>query len=172
MDITGNWSAFWAWSGSRRSLAGWHGLPGRPLQVRARRPWRRVAFIAKAVFNIPTTSLLIEDAVRRQDVAPLMWLAARAGEVPSESTFSRAFAEFAAERFAIAVARGADPGTHSDRLVGHISRDSTAIEAREKSAKSDKPAPEPKPKLKRVAVPARESSAPRRRRVGSNANGA
>jgi hypothetical protein len=39
--------------------------------------------------------------------------------------------------------------THSDRLVGHISRDSTAIEAREKPAKSDKPAPAPKPKLKR-----------------------
>jgi hypothetical protein len=39
--------------------------------------------------------------------------------------------------------------THANRLVGHISRDSTAIEAREKPATYDKPAPEPKPKHKR-----------------------
>jgi hypothetical protein len=39
--------------------------------------------------------------------------------------------------------------THADRLVGHISRDSTAIEAREKPATSDKLAPEAKPKRKR-----------------------
>jgi len=39
--------------------------------------------------------------------------------------------------------------THADRLVGHISRDSTAIEAREKPATSDKPASEAKPKHKR-----------------------
>ena len=73
----------------------------------------------------------------------------RAGEVPSESTFSRAFAEFAASALPSRLHRGADPDTHSDRLVGHISRDSTAIEAREKPAKSDKPAAEAKPILKR-----------------------
>jgi hypothetical protein len=39
--------------------------------------------------------------------------------------------------------------THADRLVGHISRDSTAIEAREKPATSDKPAPQPKLSRKR-----------------------
>ncbi len=38
-------------------LAGWHGLPGRPPCERA---VLARAFIAKAVFNIPTTSLLIE----------------------------------------------------------------------------------------------------------------
>ena len=39
--------------------------------------------------------------------------------------------------------------THADRLVGHISRDSTAIEAREKPVKSDEPVPKPKPRYKR-----------------------
>ena len=36
--------------------------------------------------------------------------------------------------------------THHDRLVGHLSRDSTAIEAREKPATTDKAPPPPKRK--------------------------
>lgn len=69
----------------------WHGLPGRPLKDRhalAR------AFVAKAVFGLPTTSSLIErlsiDATLRRLCG---W--ERARNVPGESTFSRAFAEFA-----------------------------------------------------------------------------
>lgn len=126
-------------------LAGWHGLPGRPPCERA---VLARAFIAKAVFNIPTTSLLIEMLSADKTLRRLCgWQ--RAGEVPSESTFSRAFAEFAASALPSRLHEALIQDTHSDRLVGHISRDSTAIEAREKSAKSDKPAPEPKPKLKR-----------------------
>src|SRR6195256_4981325 len=70
----------------------WSGLPGRPLEDRhalAR------AFVAKAVLNLPTTTSLIErltvDATLRRLCG---W--ERASQVPSESTFSRAFAEFAA----------------------------------------------------------------------------
>ena len=107
-------------------LAGWHGLPGRPpceCAVLAR------AFIAKAVFNIPTTSLLIEMLSADKTLRRLCgWQ--RAGEVPSESTFSRAFAEFAASALPSRLHEALIQGTHSDRLVGHISRDSTAIEAR------------------------------------------
>jgi hypothetical protein len=126
-------------------LAGWHGLPGRPPCERA---VLARAFIAKAVFNIPTTSLLIEMLSADKTLRRLCgWQ--RAGEVPSESTFSRAFAEFAASALPSRLHEALIQDTHSDRLVGHISRDSTAIEAREKPAKSDKPAPEPKPKLKR-----------------------
>jgi hypothetical protein len=36
--------------------------------------------------------------------------------------------------------------THEDRLVGHISRDATAIEAREKPTKKEKQSEQPKPK--------------------------
>ena len=126
-------------------LAGWHGLPRRPPCERA---VLARAFIAKAVFNIPTTSLLIEMLSADKTLRRLCgWQ--RAGEVPSESTFSRAFAEFAASALPSRLHEALIQDTHSDRLVGHISRDSTAIEAREKPAKSDKPAAEAKPKLKR-----------------------
>ncbi len=69
----------------------------------------------------------------------------RARAVPSESTFSRAFAEFAASGLPSRVHEALIKRTHKDRLVGHISRDATAIEAREKPVKVP-PAPEtPKP---------------------------
>ena len=110
-------------------LAGWHGLPGRPPCERA---VLARAFIAKAVFNIPTTSLLIEMLSADKTLRSLCgWQ--RAGEVPSESTFSRAFAEFAASALPSRLHEALIQDTHSDRLVGHISRDSTAIEAREKT---------------------------------------
>ena len=122
------------------------GLPGRPLKDRfalAR------AFVAKAVMNIPTTSALIE---RLRSDATLRRLCGweRAYAVPSESTFSRAFAEFAMSGLPTVLHEALIAWTHKDRLVGHISRDSTAIEAREKPEKSEKPAKkEKKPKGKR-----------------------
>ena len=62
--------------------------------------------------------------------------------MPSESVFSRAFAEFSDTRRALEALIG---NTHRDRR--HLSRDSTAIEAREKPAAKQK-APVP-PKRKR-----------------------
>jgi hypothetical protein len=68
----------------------WSGLPGRPLKDRhalAR------AFVAKAVLGLPQTKLLIERlAVDKQLRQLCGWQ--RAGHVPSESPFSRAFGEF------------------------------------------------------------------------------
>lgn len=97
------------------------------------------AFVAKAVLGLPTTAGLIErlavDRALRRICGFSMWK-----KLPGESTFSRAFAEFAeaglAERAHAALVRE----TLEGRLVGHISRDGTAIEAREKPAK--KPANE------------------------------
>jgi len=54
--------------------------------------------------------------------------------VPEESVFSRAFSEFAREEFAQRVHAALIQRTQSERLVGHILRDGTAIEAREKAA--------------------------------------
>jgi hypothetical protein len=123
-------------------LPGWPGLPGRPLSERAA---LARAFVAKAVFNFPTTRLLIEMLSADKTLRRLCgWQ--RAGEVPSEATFSRAFAEFATSALPSRLHEALIQGTHADRLIGHISRDSTAIEAREKPAKSDKPAAEPKRK--------------------------
>jgi Transposase domain (DUF772) len=122
----------------------WSGLPGRPLEDRhalAR------AFVAKAVLDLPTTSGLIErlsvDATLRRLCG---W--ERASQVPSESTFSRAFAEFAASALPSRVHEALIKKTHKDRLVGHIARDATAIEAREKPVRAVPTAPET-PKRKR-----------------------
>jgi hypothetical protein len=121
----------------------WPGLPGRPPEDRhalAR------AFVAKAVLNLATTSALIDRLAVDARLRRLCgWERARA--VPSESTFSRAFAEFAASALPSRVHEALIKRTHKDRLVGHISRDATAIEAREKPVKAP-PAPE-KPKRKR-----------------------
>jgi hypothetical protein len=69
----------------------------------------------------------------------------RATEIPSEATFSRAFAEFAASALPSRVHEALIAQTQKDRLVGDISRDRTAIEARAKPVKIA--APE-KPKYK------------------------
>ena len=126
-------------------VPGLHGLSGRPL---AERSALARAFVAKAVFNFPTTRLLIEMLSTDKTLRRLCgWQ--RAGEVPSEATFSRAFAEFATGALPSRLHEALIQDTHADRLVGHISRDSTAIDAREKPTTSDKPASEAKPKHKR-----------------------
>ena len=110
----------------------WPGLPGRPPQDRhvlAR------AFVAKAVLDLATTSGLIERLAVDRTLRRLCgW--ERASAVPSESTFSRAFAEFAASALASRVHEALIKKTHKDRLVGHIARDATAIGAREKPVKA------------------------------------
>src|ERR1700674_4548289 len=68
------------------------------------------------------------------------------GELPSEATFSRAFAEFASSALPARLHEALIKRSHEDRLVGHISRDATAIEAREKPVKTAVPKP---PKRKR-----------------------
>ncbi len=61
-------------------------------------------------------------------------------EVLSEATFSRAFAEFAISELLAHVHEALVKRTHAERLVGHISRDATAIEVREKPMKVAAPA--------------------------------
>ena len=114
------------------------GLPGRPESERAA---LARAFVAKSVFNFPTTRLLIEMLAADKTLRRLCgWH--RAGAVPSEATFSRAFAAFAESALPSRLHEALIKESHADRLVGHISRDSTAIEAREKpAAKPEQPAP-------------------------------
>lgn len=56
--------------------------------------------------------------------------------MPSESSFSRAFDEFAEARLAERVHEALVKGHLGDELIGHISRDGTAIEARERPVQS------------------------------------
>ena len=104
------------------------GVTGRPLSTRAS---LARAFVAKAIFNFPSTSLLIEVLATDKTLRRLCgWQ--RANEVPSEATFSRAFAEFAISGLPSRLHEALVKDSHADRMVGHIARDSTAIAAREK----------------------------------------
>ena len=102
--------------------------PGRPLKHRA---IIARAFLAKMVFNIPTTAALIERMRSDPKLRRLCgWQRER--DVPSESTFSRAFQEFAEADLPGRLHAALIEAGYQEQIVGHISRDSTAIEAREK----------------------------------------
>lgn len=89
------------------------------------------AFIAKAVLGLSDTRTLIDYLCESPTTRRLCgW--SRRGEIPSEATFSRAFAEFAATELPQRLHEAVIQRWEADRLVGHISRDATAIKAREK----------------------------------------
>ena len=125
-----------------------------PSRGRGRPPDDRPAiarsFVAKAVLTIPTTSALIE---RLQVDRALRRICGweRRSEVPSEATFSRAFAEFAAQNLPERVHEQLVHRRLRDHIIGHIWRDATEVEAREKPCRrspDDLPPPAP-PKRKR-----------------------
>jgi len=130
-------------------IASSSGGVGRPLKDR--RAIAR-AFVAKAVYNLSTTRQLLErlvcDTLRRI----CGWESQR--EIPHESQFSRAFAEFAETELPQRLHQTLIAETYQDQLVGHISRDSTEIEAREKPVRAPV-APEP-------AKPARKRGRPKK----------
>ena len=118
------------------------GQVGRPEEDRAA---LARAFIAKAVFDVPTTRGLIERLEVDGRLCRLCgW--SGAGRLPSEATFSRAFSEFAESGLASRLHETLIARTMDGHLVEHISRDATAIEAREKAAPKPKAA---KPKRRR-----------------------
>lgn len=107
--------------------ASWCGI-GRPPHERYR---LANAFVAKAVLGIVHTTGLIERltvdrALRRICGFP------PCKKLPSEATFSRAFDEFAEARLAERVHEALITEHLGDELIGHLSRDGTAIEARER----------------------------------------
>ena len=111
-----------------------------------RRLWLAHAFIAKHVYQFPTTGALIEALKTRPTLRRLCgW--ERPDDVPSEPTFSRAFAEFAADQLPQRIHEHMVTIHAGPKLVGHVSRDATAIEAPERPA--PKPAATPKPPRKR-----------------------
>ena len=106
------------------SSGGW---VGRPLKDRLA---IASAFVAKAIYGFGLTTQLL-DALQRDTQLRRICGWDRAGQVPHESTFSRAFAEFAHMELAQFVHEALIRDTQKDRLIGHVARDSTAIEARE-----------------------------------------
>jgi IS5 family transposase len=104
------------------------------------------AFVAKKVYNYPTTCSLITALQETPNLRQICGFKKKS-DIPSESTFSRAFQEFAASALGDRVHHLLVETNLRSELLGHISRDSTAIEGREK--------PVPKPK--------KEKAAPRKR---------
>ncbi|MBF6571799.1 MAG: transposase [Candidatus Binataceae bacterium] len=109
-------------------VGSWSGGVGRP--AKDRRAMAR-SFVAKAVFNLSTTRQLLDrlsvDISLRRICG---WESRR--EIPHEAQFSRAFADFAASELPQRLHAALIAETQQARLIGHISRDSTEIEAREK----------------------------------------
>lgn len=107
---------------------------GRPPKDRI--PMAR-AFVAKAIYGHTTTRQLLDQL--QSDVCLRRicgW--EKASDVPEEWTFSRAFAEFSAIELPTRVHEALINEFQAERLIGHISRDSTAIDAREKALKKPK----------------------------------
>ena len=104
------------------------------------------AFVAKAVLGIPTTKALVERLAVDKPLRHILgW--ERRSQVPSEATFSRAFAEFAQGDLPDKMHAALIERSLGGRIVGVIARDATEIEAREKPAvkeandKKDDPPP-------------------------------
>ena len=92
------------------------------------------AFIAKAVWDFPTTRDLI-DALRHRPALRRLCGWETVAAIPCEATFSRAFATFAKDQLPEIIHQAMVKQHLGDKLVGHISRDATAIHAREHAAK-------------------------------------
>ena len=76
---------------------------------------------------------------------------------PSEATFSRAFDEFAEAGLGPRVPEALIKEPLGDQLIGHVSRDGTAIEAREHRARKEAPAAESAAAAQTALLPAAES---------------
>lgn len=132
------------------------------------------AFVAKAVYDFPTTRILLEHLNTSRSLRRLCgWETQK--EMPSEATFSRAFAEFAGEKIPEMIHEAMVMERLGVKLVGHVSSDSTAIEVREKAVRKVKPEKKPKKRGRPFRVSASEA-APKRldlqltRDLGDNLN--
>jgi hypothetical protein len=106
------------------------------------------AFVAKAVYNFPTTKALIAYLHDSMNLRRLCGWESK-GEIPSESTFSRVFAEFSRGGLGQKIHEAMVKQHAGPKLAGHVSRDATAIEAREKPFRKEPKAPGSEPKRKR-----------------------
>jgi len=117
------------------------------------------AFVAKAVYKFPTTRALMEGlntmpnlrsicgfsgsgfrTVKQAQIENGKLVVKRVQEstLPSEATFSRAFAEFTASELGDRAHNVLVERHLSEQLIGHISRDATAINGNEKPVKMRK----------------------------------
>lgn len=110
----------------------WLGRPIKEREAIAR------AFVAKAFMRYQHTSSL-RNALRSTPNLRVICGFSRQQDVPSEATFSRAFAEYARSGLGVAIHEALVMAHLGAELIGHVSRDSTAIVGREKPTKKTKP---------------------------------
>lgn len=117
------------------------------------------AFVAKAVYNLDNTRMLIDLLHNMPSLRKICGFIQR-NNIPSESTFSRAFAEFAKSDLGNVVHKALVKIHLSDELIGHVARDATAIEGNEKplikEKKEKKPGKRGRPKKSEVREPTEE----------------
>jgi hypothetical protein len=121
--------------------------------------------VAKAIYNFCTTRQLL-DRLQSDPQLRIICGWKRRQDIPHESTFSRAFAEFAAMQLPNFVHEALIADTQKDRLIGHISRDSTAIEAREKFPVPADATAEAAAKKKSKGADREKTGKPARRKMG------
>jgi hypothetical protein len=111
--------------------AGWKGRPPASREALAR------ALVAKHILNLATTEHLHERLLCDKTLRMICgW--ERYNQVPSLSTFSRAFLTFSHLRLPEMAHNSLIKEVYKNEIVGHLSRDSTDIPAREKSKKKGK----------------------------------
>ena len=144
----------WAWT-------------GRPPHRRA--PLAR-AFVAKAIYDLPTTRALI-DLLQATPALRRICGWENRSDLPDEATFSRAFAEFAASELPQRVHAALIEKYQKPRLVGHVSRDSLAIAGRERAAPKPQAQERPAPKKRGRPKQGEARPAPEPTRLQRQASG-
>lgn len=107
------------------------GCEGRPQKTRSA---IARSFIAKMVYNIDTTTFLLDRLESDKNIRRICGWECVA-QIPSEATFSRAFADFAKTELPQRAHEALIEKMVAGEVILHNSRDSTAIEAREKPQK-------------------------------------
>jgi transposase len=115
-------------------LEQYNGRRGRPKSFRTAMVR---SFVTKAVYSMEKTTELIEMLHSSVNIRRICGFE-KSIDIPSESTFSRVFAEIAQNKILEKVFEAMIKTHFDDKLVGHVSRDSTAIHAREKPIKVKK----------------------------------
>jgi len=120
----------------------WRGCPQKSRLKMAR------AYVVKAVYDLASTRLLLDLL----DSSPFLRRICgyeRKNEIPHESTFSRAFEEYARSGILQRAHEWLIGEYQGESLVGHLSKDSTAIEGNEKPARKESAGKAEKPQKKK-----------------------
>ena len=117
------------------------------------------AFVAKAHYNEPTTKSFLDRLKGDRSLRQICgWQ--KISDIPSESTFSRSFEEFASSKLGDQVHKARVVEYLGDDVAWHVNRDSTQIDGREKPAPKKKE--EPKQKFRRGRPKAGEIRPPKK----------